>query len=257
MNRIIDTISATIVVALLADAALAQNNSRFRRNNQPQVPTSQPAGNVLGSAEPAPQSALREPKSDADTPPPPNPELLRVSLIAIETPPPRKLQVNDLITVVVREDLRSTSDATLKQDKKWDISTAIEDWIRFDGDEHLVPQNFTRGVPNVGFQYDDKYEGKGKTERKDSLITRVQARVVDVKPNGTLLIEAKRRIRTGEDIVNTTLTGTCRSEDVSLQNTVLSTQIYDLNIENKPEGAANDAAERGWLKKLVDFLKPL
>lgn len=259
--------AVALVVMVCVSAADAQTNSRFRKAREliarpaTAAPTTQPAAAQPPSDAPpghvAPQPALREPRRDPDAAPPANEALLMTSLIAVEPPPRRKLQVNDLITVIVREDLRSSSDATLKQDKSWDLMTELSKWIRVDGDEHLVPQHYTRGRPDIGFKYDDQYEGKGKTERKDTLITRIQARVVDVKPNGTLIIEAKRRIRTGEDVVATTLTGTCRSEDVTADNSVLSTQVYDLNIENKPEGAANDAAERGWIKKLVDFLKPL
>lgn len=188
--------------------------------------------------------------------PPPNPGLLAASLTAVEVPPPRKFRVHDQVTVIVREDKRSTTDTTLKNEKKWDISTDIEGWIRIDGDEHLVPQNFTRGVPNVGFVYDDKYNGKGKTERKEVLTLRVTARVIDVKPNGTLVLEAKKTIQSDEDVQVTTLTGTCRSEDVTPDNTVLSTQLADVHISTVSRGPAKDAATSGWLKKALDFLKP-
>lgn len=266
MNKRMIRIIGAALASLLAASADAQSNSLFRKTQQagqPQpAPTSQPTGAAAAGAAAittmqGDHGGLRNPSSDPDAPPPSNETLLRYSLIAVTAPPPRKLQVNDQITVIVREDLRSSSDATLKQDKKWDVTAALSDWIRLNEDNKLVPQNFTNGHPDVGFKYDDKYEGTGKTERKDSLVTRIQARVVDVKPNGTLLLEARRRIRTGEDVTVTTLSGLCRSEDVSAQNTVLSTQIYDLNIDNKPEGAAQDAGQRGWIKRLVDFLKPL
>lgn len=255
------------LLLLAACPALAQsggstNNSLFRGRGRGQAPpASQPVSvnpaTTVVSADGTVLPTVKPRKAGADAAPPPNASLLASSLIAVEAPPPKKFRVNDLVTVIVREDKRSTSDAKLQSQKKWDISTDIKNWIRLNENNKLVPQNFTNGKPNVGFTYDDKYDGTGKTERKDSLITRVTARVIDVKPNGLLVLEAKKSIRNEEDLQVTTLTGTCRSEDVTPDNTVLSTQLADVSIETKSSGPAQDAASRGWIKKLVDFLKPL
>lgn len=226
-----------------ATAQPADNGTRSELLFAPRIGT---GGRVLNSARPG----------YANETPSPNQSLLATSLMAVEVPPQKKFQVNDQVTVIVREDKRSTTDTTLKNEKKWDISTELEDWIRIDGDEHLVPQNFTRGVPNIGFTYDDKYNGKGKTERKELLTLRVTARIIDVKPNGTLVLEARKTIKSDDDTQLTTLTGTCRSEDVTPDNTVLSTQLADVNISTVSQGPAKDAATSGWLKKALDFLKP-
>jgi flagellar L-ring protein precursor FlgH len=197
------------------------------------------------------------PQPTQDKGPPPNEILLATSLIAVEAPQPREIRVHDQITVVIREEKRSTSDSNLKREKKWEIDAELKKWIRLNEECKLVPQVFPAGNPAIDLNYDDKYEGKGKVGRQDSLVTRVTATVVDVKPNGILVLQAKKDIRIDEDRQVVTLTGTCRSEDVTPQNTVLSTQLAAVQIDIQHSGPARDAARRGWLARLWDLIRPL
>lgn len=246
---------AWMLIVVAAQAA-AQSNSLFKstRAQQPAAPTTQPASSP--PAAPAAPNPLRNVQSDPDVPPPPNLALLQSSLIAVQVPKPRRFKVNDLITVIVREDKRSRSDAKMESEKKWEIDSELKKWIRLDPEHHLIPQTFPNGTPAAVFDWNDKYDGEGKNERKDSLTTRITATIIDVKPNGTLVIEDIKTIKTDEDEQILRLTGTCRSEDVTAENTVLSTQLARAKIETEHSGPSRDASKRGWLKRALDFVNP-
>ncbi|MFO0839417.1 MAG: flagellar basal body L-ring protein FlgH [Phycisphaerae bacterium] len=188
--------------------------------------------------------------------PPANPALAGMSLIAVQIPQPEKIGVHDLVTIIIREDKRATSDSKLQSDKEWKLDATLAQWLRLDTRDHLVPQNFPGGAPGAQFDINNKYDGQGKIDRKDSLITRITATVIDVKPNGNLVLEAKKSIKTDEEVQLVTLTGACRSRDVTAENTVLSTQVADMQISVEHTGAARDAARRGWLMKAFDALRP-
>ena len=250
---------AVLLVAGCVAPAAAQSNSLFHRGTpRPQrVPTTQPAGAAREALLPATPPAVIHPLAASDPQPPRNAVLLHASLIAVEAPKPRRIKVHDIVTVIVREEKRAKSDTDLKRDKKWDISAELKKWIRLTEDSKLVPQVFPAGNPAIELAYDDKYKGKGKVERKDSLVTRISAMVIDVKPNGTLVLQARKEIKIDEDRQRITLTGVCRAEDVSAQNTILSTQLADATIDIQHAGPARDAARRGWLAKLWDVIRPL
>jgi flagellar L-ring protein precursor FlgH len=249
-------IATTVIAALNAThRAEAQNNSLRRRGivvrSAPAAPTTQPARGarevlfppVLG---PVPSGAGSEII---------NPVLLENSLIAFAPPEPRQIRVHDLLTIIVREDKQSQTNAKLESDKTWEIQSALKKWFRIHDDRLIA--SFPPGDPGVDFDFDSEYEGEGKVKRKDSLITRITASVIDVKPNGTLILEAKKTIEVDEDTQVYTLTGVCRSEDITAQNTVLSTQLADAHIAVRHTGPARDAARRGWLMRLFDWLRPL
>ena len=50
------------------------------------------------------------------------------------------------------------------------------------------------------------------------------------------------------------LTGTCRKEDITLDNTILSTQIYDLFLRKQTAGEMKKASEKGVLTKILDTI---
>jgi flagellar L-ring protein precursor FlgH len=247
-----------LLIAGSVPASEAQSNSLFRRAGRQATPTptTQPAAGVTEVLFPATPRVLR-PYAQDDGPPPPNQVLLASSLIAVEAPKPRQIRVHDRITIIIREEKRSTSDSDLKREKKWEIEAELKKWIRLNESCKLVPQVFPMGNPAIDLEYDDKYEGKGKVGRKDTLVTRVTATVIDVKPNNDLVLEAKKDIKIDADRQVITLTGICRSADVTAQNTVLSTQLADAKIDIQHSGPARDAARRGWLARAWDFIRPL
>lgn len=250
---------AWLIVAASGPAAEAQDNSLFRRANSGAgpAPSVQPAAGTAEVLLPVLPAPAHPQLGGDDDPPPPNEVLLGASLIAVEAPKPRKIKVNDLITVVIREEKRATSDSDLKREKKWEIAAELKKWIRLNEAHKLVPQVFPAGNPAIDLEYDDKYEGKGKTGREDSLVTRITAKVIDVKPNGTLVLEANKDIIIDGDRQVATLTGICRSADVTAENTVLSTQLADAKIDIQHSGPARDATRRGWLARAWDFIRPL
>lgn len=260
MNRTLWTLSIALVVLALCAPAAGQRNSLLGRGNGSAgqaPPAAQPAVRepavVLPGMPPAPRP--RQPATRSE--PPLNTVLLYASPFAVEAPQPQEIRVHDLVTIVIRENKTATSDAKLKSEKEWKVEAELAKWFRLDPKHRLIPQNFPRGTPGVDFEFGNEYEGKGKVDRKDTLTTRITAEVIDVKPNGNLVLEAKKNIRMDDEGYIITLTGMCRSRDVTLDNTILSTQIADPVIDVQHTGAVRDAARRGWLMRLFDLLRPI
>jgi flagellar L-ring protein precursor FlgH len=232
----------------------------MRRNGAPaggqRVATSQPAQRNAMQSNPAAAGVRPKPAPMFDEPPK-NETLLRYSAIAVEAPKVEKIKVHDLITIIIREDKQSTTDARTKSEKDWKVESEFKKWFRLNKEDHLVGQEFPQPTPGVDFDFQNEWEGKGKVDRRDSLTTRITATVIDVKPNGNLILEARKTISSDEETQTVTLTGECRVADVSPQNTILSTQIASLEVTAKHSGAARDAAKRGWLMRAFDFLRPI
>ena len=262
MRQLIRAGIAGLGVLALAAHAAGQSNSLFHRQgdalvaSQPPPPTRPTvrAPEVILSDVGMPAPTLRR---SSDGPPPHNRVLLSASPFAVAAPEPRKIRINDLVTIIIREDKRSTSTAKAESEKSWEVDSVFSRWFRLDKSDRLIPTTFPRGAPGVQFEFESEWTGEGKADRRDSLITRITAKVIDVKPNATLLLEARKTIRNDEDVQIISLTGLCRSEDITAQNTILSTQIADSDITVEHTGAMRDASRRGWLMRLFDFLRPI
>ena len=100
--------------------------------------------------------------------------------------------------------------------------------------------------------YGSEYEGEGEYKRTDRLTTRITATVIDVKPNGNLVLEAKKTVGKDAEIQTIVLAGICRGDDVTDNNTILSTQLADLVVLMINDGEVKKGADKGVITKALD-----
>ena len=81
-------------------------------------------------------------------------------------------------------------------------------------------------------------------------------RVVDVLPNGNLVIEGKRDTSFGGEHQTIVLRGVVRSYDVTSSNTVLSYNVADATIQIIGRGTVTDTTNKGWFGRIWDKVSP-
>jgi flagellar L-ring protein precursor FlgH len=87
-------------------------------------------------------------------------------------------------------------------------------------------------------------DGKGASTMSSNLQLNLSGRVVDVLPNGILVIEAVRDFTVGNDRQTVTLRGLVRPGDLAVDNSVLSSQVTSVELSIKGKGAVADATAR-------------
>jgi flagellar L-ring protein precursor FlgH len=93
-------------------------------------------------------------------------------------------------------------------------------------------------------------------ETRDSLTFRIGAHIVDIQPNGNLVIEARRHIRIDEELWEQSLTGVVRRQSIGPDRTVRSDEIADLWVDKRKQGFVKDGYTRGWFTRWYDKWKP-
>ncbi|MBN1916596.1 MAG: flagellar basal body L-ring protein FlgH [Verrucomicrobia bacterium] len=156
--------------------------------------------------------------------------------------------VGDLVTIVIQETSKASTDASTERTKESKTDAAITTFL-FPSDKRLVKDG-----EKPAFAWDSSREssGAGKSSASTTLETRVTARVIDVQPNGNMLIEATREVEIYGSSVKVVLTGLVRPDDVAADNTVESTLIADAKITY--QGPLVEVMKRGWLERVMDFL---
>lgn len=190
---------------------------------------------------------------------PDDPRLIRasdVSMFAVPPAKPRTLQKHDLVTIVVREQSSFSSEGTTETKKDGSIDASIEQFPKLDLANFAFANAIGNVQPRIAMGGEREFNGEGNIDRKDSFTARIQAEVIDVKPNGTLVLQARKRIVTDEEEQVFMLSGVCRVQDIQPDNTVLSTQLYDLELRKNHSGPVHDATKRGWVPRAIDWLNP-
>jgi len=94
---------------------------------------------------------------------------------------------------------------------------------------------------------------QGQSTTNSSLVTMFGAEVMDVLPNGMLVVQATRQLTFSQQTQLIRLRGLVRPEDVSAQNQVMSNAMTDLELEVTGKGIVNDSTYRQ--NPLVRFLE--
>jgi flagellar L-ring protein precursor FlgH len=181
-----------------------------------------------------------------------------VSLFAVAPPEPRTIRKHDQITIIIREESEFSSDGNSEITKDYRLDARIAEFI----DMGELLKGRVRGggastpIPSVNLSGNRDFQGEAKIDRQDSFVARIQGVVVDVKPNGTCVIQARKRIVTDDEEQEFILTGSLRAADVTVDNTVLSTQIANLELHKNHRGAVRDGTKRGLVPKLLDAINP-
>ncbi len=215
-----------------------------------QETTGAPSGSLLVQGAPRSVSAdVRQREAPHD--------LRDMSMFAITPPEPRTFQKHDLVQIIVRETSQAKSSQELETSKEYDLEAAITAFPHLSLSDLLDFQVFagrTTDLPRLGVDFTGEFTGEGDYERKDDLSARLTAEVIDILPNGNLVLEARTYIKNDEEEMTIKVTGICSPDDISPVNTLLSNQIHDLHIEKTHKGELKKANEKGIIAIVLDAI---
>jgi flagellar L-ring protein precursor FlgH len=169
----------------------------------------------------------------------------------------RAHKVGDLVTVNIVETSKASKKADTQAARNSSIAAGIDNAMGWEGKLGRVgvPDLFDKTAMFKG-SIENSFKGNGATSRDESMTASVTARVMQVRPNGNLFIKGTREIKVNSETQFIILSGLIRPEDISPDNTVLSSYIGDAKIEYTGTGSVSDKQRPGWLTRIVDFIWP-
>lgn len=183
-------------------------------------------------------------------------KLTDLDLGAVPEPKPRLLKKRDLITIIVRQESQSQSTAKTDLKKSADLDAKVDSYVKLNLSKLSLDPKSPSVVPELKAEGTRNFKGEADVNRTDTFTAHIGAEIIDVKPNGNLVIQGKAHIKTDEEEQEFIITGTCRAEDVSADNSVISNQLHDLEVKKTVRGAAKDTTKRGFIPRLLDFINP-
>ena len=166
---------------------------------------------------------------------------------------PRQIKLHDIISIRIDELARMQAEGEVERRKNASINAVMLNWLTLNGFGQAEQDTDAKRIQG---QLDELYRAENGLESTERLTFNIAAEVVDIRPNGNIILEARKEIQTNSEVWRAALTGICRPEDVGLDNVVLSRNIVDLRITKHQAGHVNDATRRGWLLKIYDKLHP-
>jgi len=160
----------------------------------------------------------------------------------------KAVRLHDVVAIVVTESLAASTDGQVKNSRASNANSGLTSLFG-----KLKAANALQNL--VGMSASSGLTAQGQSTTNSSLATTFGAEVVDVLPNGMLVVQATRQLTFSQQTQLIRLRGLVRPEDVSSQNQVLSTAMTDLELEVTGKGIVNDSTYRQ--NPLVRFLERL
>ena len=159
-------------------------------------------------------------------------------------------RIGDVLTIRITED--SKVDNKAKRDLQKESSRSSD----FNGElniDHILPS-----IPGFTMAADSSNQMKSKADFKDerSFVDRVTVVVIDILPNGNLVVIGTRDRDIAGDVQTIEVGGIVRPSDIAFDNTVKSEQVANFRIVTKNSGVSAPYTTPGWLSQIFDVLWP-
>lgn len=141
--------------------------------------------------------------------------------------------LNDAITVVVSVQSNAAQTGSVDSERNFSANSAISG---------LAGALATKGTnPLLAASSASSLKGSGATSSSTAFSTSLTGQVIEVLPNGNLVIEASRKIDMNNQHEEIIVRGIARPGDISPVNSVASTSLSALQIEVKGKGIISDS----------------
>lgn len=166
----------------------------------------------------------------------------------------RSLNVGDILTIAISESTTANKNNNTSTERKSSLSAAITAFLYPAGASPLLTENGS--LPAMAFNSDHIHNGSGAISDSETIVAQIAVRIMDVLPNGDLVVEGKRETSFSNENQTIVLRGVVRPQDVLSNNTVFSYNVADATIQIIGKGVVSDGTNKGWFNRIWDKINP-
>ena len=152
--------------------------------------------------------------------------------------------VGDILTIIISETATTSATRSGSNSKSGSVNMQAGVGV-FDFLNSIFPASISGS---------DNWKADGAASSTNRASGRVSVTVVDVEPNGNMIVEGTQSIWQNKNEHKITLRGVVRRDDVTYANTVSSAQVADATIRFDGKGPLNAKQRQGILTQIFNIL---
>lgn len=163
-------------------------------------------------------------------------------------------RVGDIVTVVIQENNGASRNNATSTSRQSSVNASISSFLYPATASGLLTKNGQ--LPAMSLSDKNSFAGAGQIADQETVNAMIAVKVIDVLPNGNLVVEGRRQIAFSGEKQDAILRGTVRQDDLSNTNTVFSYNVADVSIQYISHGEITDNQKRGWFTAIWDKVSP-
>lgn len=150
--------------------------------------------------------------------------------------------VGDSLTIIINETSKATRSGSSNNSKSGSTDIASGATGIFD---------FLASASAKG---SDSFKSQGGITNSNNVSGKISVQVVEVKPNGNLVVSGTQTILQNKDEHRITITGLVRKDDVAADNTVSSSLVANAELKFDGKGPLNAKQRQGILTQIFNIV---
>jgi len=176
-----------------------------------------------------------------------NPYVRNGAAISIIADPSAR-NIGDILTVTINEQHSVQNEEKVERRSDTTLAARLEAYSLSDKTFH------TNTLPKIDIRKESDFNGEAKQNSGSDVRASIAVVVVDVQPNGNLVIAGARQVTVNDETRTLKISGLVRVLDVTPNNTVNSAQVADARIAITGEGGNTRQVTRGPIGQMFDTL---
>jgi flagellar L-ring protein precursor FlgH len=157
--------------------------------------------------------------------------------------------VGDTITVQIVENVTASQKSTSTANRTSSIGSDISALPLLGASADLAKLG-------IGASSKNDFSGKGGTESANTFSGSITATVIEVLPNGHLVVAGEKQIGVNQNVDVLRFSGTVDPRLVQPGSVVSSTQVANVRVESRGRGAQGEAQTVGWISRFFLSFQP-
>ena len=149
--------------------------------------------------------------------------------------------VGDILTIIINESTTQTAAKSRSNSKSGSVNLGAGTGIF-----HFLAAAAASGS--------DSFTAEGSATDTNQFLGQVTVTVVEILPNGNFVIEGNQSIWQNRDEHRITLRGIIRPDDITTNNTILSSRVADATLKFDGKGPLNAKQRQGILTQIFNIL---
>ncbi len=168
----------------------------------------------------------------------------------------RASRVGDILTVVITINDQAQIQNETKRSRANSDTAAINNLFGFESHLHNWLPTAVNPASLIDTASDLSNDGKGSIARQEQIDLTLAAEIIQVLPNGNLVIQGKQQVSVNFDLRELTIGGVIRPQDIDATNSIAYNQIAEARIEYGGKGSITDVQQPRYGDQLIDILMP-
>ena len=164
----------------------------------------------------------------------------------------RARMVGDLVTVQIVESVTARQNQDSGVARKNSLGAGVSALPFFKGG---ATQTIKDSL-NAELSSDATFTGKGSTSNVNTFSGAISTTVVEVLPNGHLVVSGEKQVGVNQNVDVLRFTGTVDPRSLRPGSTVASNQVANVRVESRGRGQGSEAQSIGWLSRFFLNVMP-